>query len=153
MRHSPLLLIIIFVLFVETTCRQRTIVTTVAKVPQPTPSPLPMLDPPEITVTEFLRQQDQAKNYRQSSLVGAWKTVPNWNHYRWARSTDFKMPEWIQLEGHWRDVEREINDPDEDGEMGGAHGLAAIFIDRTVSDSKGFSCVVFIFRPGNRYHI
>jgi hypothetical protein len=112
-----------------------------------------MLAAPEITVTEFLLERDQVKQPSQSSLLRAWKTIPGWNHYRLARSTDFNVPEWVQKDERWRDVERQINDPYQEGEMSGAEGLAAIFIDKTISDVKKYSCVVFISRPPNRYDV
>jgi len=112
-----------------------------------------MVDAPEIAVAEFLREEDQVKKENESPLVRTWKKVPGWTNYRLARATDFRMPEAIEKENYWSDVERALDRSYDSGEMGGANGLAVIIIDKTTSALQRFSCVVFISRPGNRYDL
>jgi len=112
-----------------------------------------MLDAPEILFTDFLKDEDQVQKESKSPLLRAWKGVPGYEHYRIARAPDFTLPEWLENEIDAKDLERAINDPYASGPMSGASGLAAIIIDKRISEPKRFSCVVFISRPSNRFDL
>jgi hypothetical protein len=112
-----------------------------------------MLDSPEITVSEFLGKEDDVEGEKQTPLMRTWRKVPGWKNYRVARSTDFRIPAWVEKEDNWQFVERAINDAHESGEMSGAHGLALIVVDKTISDAKRHSCIVFIARAETRYDV
>jgi hypothetical protein len=112
-----------------------------------------MLEAPEILFTDFIKREDQVENESKSPLLRAWKRVPGYEHYRIARAPDFKIPEWVEKERYWGDVERALDRPYDSGEMSGASGLAAIIIDKRISDPKRFSCVVLISRPSKRYDV
>ena len=120
-------------------------------VSESTPQPQPKPDAQETLFTDFLKQEDHVERESQSRLVQAWQRVPDYQLYRIARAADFRIPEWVKRERYWIDVERALDRPYDFGEMSGASGLAAIIIDRRISDPKRFSCVVFIVRPSKRY--
>ncbi len=143
----------IFVLLTMLACQRTKSVTTATTIPQSSPEPSLAANTPDISVTEFLKQADMAEKENQSSLVRTWKRVPAYDHYRVSRPGDFRLPKWVEKEAYWSDIERALDHPSDFGEMGGAEGLALIIVDRTVSDAKRFSCVVFISRPGNRYDL
>jgi hypothetical protein len=94
-----------------------------------------MLDAPEITVSEFLGMENDIEG-EKPPLMRAWSKVPGWKNYRIARSTDFRIPAWVEKEDNRQFVERAINDAHESGEMSGAQGLALIMVDKTISDAK-----------------
>jgi hypothetical protein len=112
-----------------------------------------MLDAPEITVAEFLKEEDDVDRESEAALLRTWKRVPDSTSYRLARSTDFIIPEWVGKERYWSDVERAINHASVRGETSGAKGLAVIVVDKRLSPPQRFSCLVFVSRPGNRYDL
>jgi len=111
-----------------------------------------MLGAPEITVSEFFGMPNEIE-VETPPLMRAWRKVPGWKRYRIARSTDFRIPAWVEKENNRQDVERAINHAYEAGEMSGAQGLALIVVDKTILDAKRHSCVVFISRGKNRYDL
>jgi len=153
MQYRLLLFITPLVPALATACYQSQTAPGNRAISAATPQPQAMLDAPEIPLIDFLKQQDQVEKESHSPLVRAWKRVPGYDHYRLARAPDFKIPEWVEKEIDGRDIERAISYPYESGEMSGAEGLSVIIIDKTISDLKRFSCVVFISRPANRYDL
>jgi len=138
-------------LILLTSCQSSPPVTQKPAV-SPTPSPQPILDAPEITVSEFFAMEDDIEG-QKTSLMSAWRKIPGWKRYRIARSTDFRIPAWVEKEDYRQDVERAINHAHASGEMSGAQGLALIVVDKTISDAKRYSCVVFISRGKKLYDL
>jgi hypothetical protein len=115
----------------------------------PSPNSQPSTSPqgvtvPDIAVSDLFRQIPFIEKEKSAGLLRAWKTAPNYNHYRKAKASDFVTASWN---------EKEFDRSYDYGEIAGAYGLALFVIDKTVSKPEQFSLVVFIERPNNRYNV
>ena len=72
---------------------------------------------------------------KSAGMLRAWAHVPNNDHYRVARRSDFEDSFLIH----------------DYGEMAGAYGLATLIVDKTIAGAERSSLVIFIERPANRY--
>jgi hypothetical protein len=93
-------------------------------------------------VSELLRELPLVEQEKRAGMLRAWKQIPNHDHYRKARPSDFVTAGWN---------EKEFDRSYEYGEIAGAYGLAMFVIDKTLPKPKHFAFVVFIERPKNRY--
>jgi hypothetical protein len=87
-------------------------------------------------MTQFITELPTVDKEQRLGLSRAWSRVPNNAHYRIAHFSDFGKPTMTY----------------DYGEMAGAYGLAALVVDKTLTEAK-FSLVIFIERPAGRYDI
>ena len=100
---------------------------------QITSSPLPSPEA-ELSVSDLIKQWPFIEQEKRLAMLRAWTQVPNNVRYRVAQKGDFENPFMTS----------------DYGELAGAYGLATLIVDKTVSDSKRMSLIIFIERPGNR---
>lgn len=97
---------------------------------------------PDISVDQFLQKVFLIQEKRRAGLLKAWKEIPKHDHYRKARSSDFKNPNW---------TEKEYDRSYDYGEIAGAYGLAMFVINKTIAEPQSFGLIILIERPANRY--
>ena len=71
---------------------------------------------------------------KRAGMLRTWSRVPNGANYRVAERRDFVKPFMTS----------------DYGELAGAYGLATLIVDKTITDRRRMSLIVFIERPGNR---
>ena len=89
---------------------------------------------PEQSVLDLIKQQPFLEKEKIAGMLSAWSRIPNNAHFRLAQVVDFENSSMIS----------------DYGELAGAHGLAALIVDKTAIDSKRMSLIIFVERPGNR---
>jgi hypothetical protein len=99
---------------------------------------------PDVAVSELFRTLPLVENEKRVGMERAWKQIPNYDHYRKARPSDFVTAGW---------KENESDRSYEYGEIAGAYGLGLFVVDKTLPKPKNFSFVIFVERPRNRYDI
>jgi len=98
----------------------------------------PQLSPePELSVSDLIKQWPFIEKEKRSGMLSAWSRVPNNVHYRVAQKGDFENPFMTS----------------DYGELAGAYGLATLIVDKTITDRRRMSLIIFIERPGNRSDI
>jgi hypothetical protein len=91
----------------------------------------------EVSLTELIKQLPFIEKAKRAGMLRAWTLIPNNDHYRIARTSDFANP--IMTHDY--------------GEMAGAYGLSTLIVDKTVAGTQRFSLVIFIERPASTYEV